>query len=66
VDDDPLDGTKNFKNGGKGYAVMIGLCQNGKPILGVIYAPAMDMLIYAQKEKVPISEQMERIKITCK
>jgi len=48
---DPLDGTKNFKNGGKGYAVMIGLCQNGKPILGVIYAPAMDMLIYAQKGK---------------
>ena len=46
---DPLDGTKDFKNGGTGFSVMIGLCEDGKPILGVIYAPAQGLLNYAEK-----------------
>jgi len=45
---DPLDGTKDFKNGGNGFSIMIGLCQNGKPILGVVYAPAKRLLYFAQ------------------
>lgn len=48
---DPLDGTKNFKNGGIGYAVMIGLCKNGEPVLGVVYIPATSVLLYAEKGK---------------
>jgi len=46
---DPLDGTKNFKNRGIGFSIMIGLCQDGKPILGVVYAPAKDLLYFSQK-----------------
>lgn len=48
---DPLDGTKEFKNGGFGFSVMIGLCVNGIPTLGVVYAPARDLLYYAEKGK---------------
>lgn len=48
---DPLDGTKDFKNGGSGFSVMIGLCYKGKPILGVVCAPAKKLLYYAQKGK---------------
>ena len=48
---DPLDGTKDFKNNGEGFSVMIGLYDKGKPILGVVYAPAKDLLYYAEKNK---------------
>lgn len=48
---DPLDGTKDFKNNGSGFSVMIGLCYEGKPVLGVVYAPAKKLLYYAQKGK---------------
>ena len=43
---DPLDGTKDFVNKGSGFSVMIGLCDNGKPILGAVYAPDKDLLYY--------------------
>lgn len=46
---DPLDGTKDFKNGGTGFSIMIGLCQDGKPVLGVVYAPAKNLLYYSLK-----------------
>lgn len=46
---DPLDGTKDFKNGGTGFSIMIGLCQYGKPVLGVVYAPVKDLLYFAQQ-----------------
>ncbi len=48
---DPLDGTKDFKNGGTGFSIMIGLCQDGKPVFGVVYAPAKRLLYFAQKGK---------------
>ncbi len=46
---DPLDGTKDFKNGGDGFSIMIGLSENGKSTLGVVYAPAKDLLYFSQK-----------------
>jgi len=46
---DPLDGTKNFKNGGTGFSIMIGLYQDGKPVLGVVHAPAKDLTYFAQR-----------------
>ncbi|MBI2129234.1 3'(2'),5'-bisphosphate nucleotidase CysQ [Candidatus Woesearchaeota archaeon] len=46
---DPLDGTKDFKNGGTGFSIMIGLCQDGKPVLGVVYAPAKNLLYFSEK-----------------
>lgn len=43
---DPLDGTKEFlKRDGKGsFTVNIALVENGEPILGVVYAPALDRM----------------------
>ncbi len=48
---DPLDGTKDFKNGGTGFSVMIGLCEKDVPTVGVVYAPAKKRTYYAQKGK---------------
>ena len=43
---DPLDGTKEFiKRDGKGcFTVNIALIDGGTPVLGVVYAPALDRL----------------------
>ncbi|SHF80400.1 3'(2'),5'-bisphosphate nucleotidase [Arenibacter palladensis] len=44
---DPLDGTKEFVNKNGEFTVNIALCENGIPILGVIYAPNSKELFYA-------------------
>jgi 3'(2'), 5'-bisphosphate nucleotidase len=44
---DPLDGTRDFIHGRKGFAVMIGLCLGGRPRLGVVYQPHGDRLYSA-------------------
>jgi len=41
---DPLDGTKEFVRGGDDYTVNIGLIENGTPKLGVVFAPATQVL----------------------
>ena len=43
---DPLDGTKEFlRHDGKGsFTVNIALIENGTPVLGVVFAPALDRL----------------------
>jgi myo-inositol-1(or 4)-monophosphatase len=38
---DPLDGTTNFAHGMPLFSVSLGLCINGRPVLGVIEAPAL-------------------------
>lgn len=54
---DPLDGTKDFVNKGNGFSVMIGLCENGVPVLGVVFAPTRNLLLYAEKGKGAYSEK---------
>lgn len=46
---DPIDGTKEFiaKNGE--FTVNIGLIENGEPILGVVSAPAKNVLYYGAR-----------------
>ena len=44
---DPLDGTKEFINRNGEFTVNIALIENGKPVLGVVYAPVLDVLYYA-------------------
>ncbi|GKX64724.1 inositol monophosphatase family protein [Pragia fontium] len=39
---DPIDGTKQFIAGVPVYGTLISLCQNGKPILGIIDIPSLD------------------------
>jgi myo-inositol-1(or 4)-monophosphatase len=38
---DPLDGTTNFTHGLPLFCVSIGLCEAGRPVLGVVAAPAL-------------------------
>ena len=44
---DPLDGTKEFIKRNGEFTVNIALIEAGIPVLGVIYAPAIDLLYYA-------------------
>jgi 3'(2'), 5'-bisphosphate nucleotidase len=44
---DPIDGTKDFIRGEDGYAVMIGLVSDGRPVVGVVHQPAADRTFYA-------------------
>src|SRR5687767_14241280 len=39
---DPLDGTVNFAHGFPMFAVSIGAHQDGRPVAGVVHAPAVD------------------------
>ena len=47
---DPLDGTTNFIHDLPVYSVSIGLLQNGKPKLGVVYEPNRKEMFYAWKD----------------
>jgi 3'(2'), 5'-bisphosphate nucleotidase len=46
---DPLDGTKGFIAGSGDFAVQIGLAAGGESVLGVLYAPATDVLYWAAR-----------------
>src|SRR5262249_34463496 len=37
---DPIDGTRDFIRGDSGYAVMIGLAVEGRPLVGVVSQPS--------------------------
>jgi len=43
---DPLDGTKEFINLSKEFTVNIALIRNGEPVLGIVYAPALELLYW--------------------
>lgn len=44
---DPLDGTKEFLKDNGEYTVNIALLRGARPVLGVVYAPALGRLYYA-------------------
>ena len=44
---DPLDGTKEFIKRNGEFTVNIALVEDGEPVFGVIYAPALDTLYYS-------------------
>jgi 3'(2'), 5'-bisphosphate nucleotidase len=44
---DPLDGTKEFLKKNGEFTVNIALMHGGSPILGVVYAPAVDKMYFA-------------------
>ncbi|MEM9243161.1 MAG: 3'(2'),5'-bisphosphate nucleotidase CysQ [Pseudomonadota bacterium] len=48
---DPLDGTKEFIKHNDEFTVNIALIQQSTPVLGVVYAPAMQLLYYAKKNQ---------------
>ena len=47
---DPIDGTRSFVEKAGDFAVQIGLCEDGKPIVGVVFQPIGDRLYYATKD----------------
>jgi len=59
---DPIDGTRSFIHGVPFYTTLIGILVNGKPEVGVIYAPALNEMVsaatgtgcYLNREKVSV------------
>lgn len=47
---DPLDGTREFLKGNGEFTVNIALVENGRPILGVVLAPALDLAYFAWQD----------------
>ncbi len=56
---DPLDGTKEFVKKNGEFTVNIALVHKGKPILGVVYAPVLKELYYANKDNGAYLENTE-------
>jgi myo-inositol-1(or 4)-monophosphatase len=48
---DPLDGTTNFAHGYPCFAVSIGLLEDGKPLVGVVFNPVSDELFSAVRSE---------------
>ncbi|GGF29957.1 3'(2'),5'-bisphosphate nucleotidase CysQ [Halobacillus andaensis] len=48
---DPIDGTKEFIKKNGEFTVNIARIRNGKPVQGVVYAPALDILYVADEDK---------------
>ncbi len=46
---DPLDGTKEFIKRNGEFTVNVALIEKGRPILGVVYAPALKQLYFAEQ-----------------
>ena len=46
---DPLDGTKEFIQRNGEFTVNIALIENGEPVMGVVFAPALDLMYYAAR-----------------
>ncbi|MFW6013710.1 MAG: 3'(2'),5'-bisphosphate nucleotidase CysQ family protein [Candidatus Nanoarchaeia archaeon] len=46
---DPLDGTSDFIQKTGEFSLMVALLENKKPVLGSVYAPALDCLWYASQ-----------------
>jgi 3'(2'), 5'-bisphosphate nucleotidase len=47
---DPLDGTKEFLKGTNEFTVNVSLIEGGRPILGVVHAPALSLTYYAGRD----------------
>lgn len=54
---DPLDGTKEFIKKNGEFTVNIALVHHGVPVLGVVYAPALDVTYYGKKGAGAYKEQ---------
>jgi 3'(2'), 5'-bisphosphate nucleotidase len=48
---DPLDGTKEYVKRNGEFAVNIALVEDGKPVIGVIYAPVLHDIYFAARER---------------
>jgi len=64
---DPLDGTKEFIKRNGEFTVNIALIKNGKPILGVVHAPVLNMTWYGGMNlgsyKINKNQSIEKINV---
>ena len=62
---DPLDGTKEFIKRNGEFTVNIALIEAGKPVMGVVYAPVLDVMYSAAEGKAWKDEggQREQIQV---
>jgi 3'(2'),5'-bisphosphate nucleotidase len=72
---DPLDGTKEFINKRGEFTVNIAIIEHGRPVMGVVYAPALNRLFVAESvssawqaeampgSKVPPADQRTPLRI---
>ena len=61
---DPLNGTKSFIKGKDTFAIVIGLVENGVPVLGCMTVPAQNKMFTAEKGKgafEKVGDSFERI-----
>ncbi len=62
---DPLDGTKEFIKKNGEFTVNIALVENQTPVMGVVYAPVLDILYVGDKDlgafKIPLASKKEDI-----
>jgi len=61
---DPLDGTKEFIKRNGEFTVNIALIHDQQPILGVVYAPALDRLYYTNSEGAFLLHDGETTKLS--
>ena len=65
---DPLDGTKEFLKGSGEFTVNIALIEQGRPVLGVVHAPALGLTFYgglaagAFRQNIPGQPDAIRVK----
>jgi len=57
---DPLDGTKEFVKKNGEFTVNIALIYKDTPVLGVIYAPTLEVLYYAQKDQGAFKQEKNK------
>jgi 3'(2'), 5'-bisphosphate nucleotidase len=48
---DPLDGTKEFIKKNDEFTVNVALIVKGEPVMGVVYAPAIETMYWGEKER---------------
>jgi 3'(2'), 5'-bisphosphate nucleotidase len=60
---DPLDGTKEFIKQNGEFTVNIALIEHNKPVMAVVYAPALQKLYYANTEQGCFLEQPDQAPI---
>ena len=59
---DPVDGTKEFIKKSDEFTVNIALIEEGKPVLGVVYAPALDELYFGSATHAATKKQNQTAK----
>ena len=55
---DPLDGTKEFIKKNGDFTINVGLVVDGRPVYGLVYAPAMDLLFVTIGEGLAVETRL--------